>query len=470
LSPPVPSAAPSWRRQFRLLAWPFRLVLSAVLGASLLTLGMSEFTVRSAVNERFAVSRVLEREAAANRFMTLLLDIETGQRGYLLLGETPYLEPFQSAVRDIERTGLELRQRVDPESPLRQRLDRVDALTTQRLGFATAVINLAASGQRQAAIELVRQGRGKRLMDEIRGEMAAVQRGSERELWELQARQKSATTWSRLALLVSTVLAIILLVNVARLAINEAATQETLRIKASEDAKLMQAVIASRTAELAALSSHLQVVTENEKADLARDLHDEMGALLTGARMDLSWLQGAAGTDPAVLEKLQQLSDGLSQAMDVKRRVVENLRPALLDHFGLPLALQNHFDETCKKAGLNCSTTISEELADLPENIGIALFRVGQESLTNILRHAQAKNVHLEIRKDAGDLCLEIRDDGAGMVIGPPGTYRSFGLAGMRHRIEGLGGRFDLQSGLGQGTRVLIRIPRYSALPSAVDA
>jgi len=321
LSPPVPPAAPSWSRQFRLLAWPFRLVLVAVLGASLLTLGMSEFTVRSVVNDGFAVTRVLEREAAANRFMTLLLDIETGQRGYLLLGETPYLEPFQSAVRDIERTALELRQRVDPESPLRQRLDRVDVLTTQRLGFATAVINLAASGQRQAAIELVRQARGKRLMDEIRGEMAAVQRGSERELWELQARQKSATTWSRLALLVSTVLAIILLVNVARLAINEAATQETLRIKASEDAKLMQAVIASRTAELAALSSHLQVVTENEKADLARDLHDEMGALLTGARMDLSWLQGAAGTDPAVLEKLQQLSDGLSQAMDVKRRV-----------------------------------------------------------------------------------------------------------------------------------------------------
>lgn len=457
--PPAPPASPSRLSQLSLLSWPFRLVLLAVLGASLLTLALSEITVRAAVNDGIEVRRVLQREAAANRFMTLLIDLETAQRGYLLLGEASYLEPFQRAARDIEPAALELRQLVPPDSILSKRLDRVDVLSTQRLGIVTATITLAGSGQQEAAVAMVRQGYGKRLMDEIRAEMLAIQAESQRQFVALQARQDAAKTRSRVALLVSTILAVILLMFVARLAIDQAAAEESKRLQALRDVDRMQEVIAARTADLAALSSHLQVVGEKEKADLARNLHDEMGGLLTAARMDLSWLQGAAGKDPEIGEKLKELSDVLAQAMDVKRRVVESLRPALLDHFGLPTALQNHFDETCRKAGLNCTTKIPETMADLPDDVAIALFRVGQESLTNILRHAKAKNVHLEITDDERELRLEIRDDGSGMEIVEPGTYRSYGLAGMRHRITALGGTFKLDSRLGAGTRIEIRIP-----------
>jgi len=457
---PAPPAAPGRLSQLSLLPWPFRLVLLAVLGASLLTLALSEITVRAAVNDGIEVRRVLQREAAANRLMTLLIDLETAQRGYLLLGEASYLEPFQQAVRDIKPAALELRQLVPSDSFLSKRLDRVDVLTAQRLGIVTATITLVGSGQQEAAVAMVRQGYGKRLMDEIRAEMAAIQAESQRQFVTLQARQEVATTRSRVALLVSTILAVILLMFVARLAIDQAAAEESERLQALRDVDRMQEVIAARTADLAALSSHLQVVGEKEKADLARNLHDEMGGLLTAARMDLSWLQGAAGKDPEIGEKLKELSDVLAQAMDVKRRVVESLRPALLDHFGLPTALQHHFDETCRKAGLNCTTKIPENMADLPDDVAIALFRVGQESLTNILRHARAKNVHLEITEDKSELQLEIRDDGSGMEIAEPGTYRSYGLAGMRHRITALGGTFELDSRLGEGTRIGIRIPR----------
>jgi signal transduction histidine kinase len=198
-----------------------------------------------------------------------------------------------------------------------------------------------------------------------------------------------------------------------------------------------------------------------EKADLARDLHDELGGLLTAARMDLSWLQKtAAGKDTAVLERLQQLADEITEAMDVKRRVVENLRPALLDHFGLPTALKNHFEETCIKAGLSCTTAVLEDIPKLPDDVSIALFRVGQESLTNIVRHAQARNVHLEINVDGDDLTLVITDDGVGMDVQMDKLRHSHGVRGMRHRIESLGGTFDLQSRLNLGTKIQIRIPR----------
>jgi len=455
------TAAPSRVSQLHLLPWSFRLVLLAVLAASLLTLALSELTVRTAASDGTEVRRVLQREAAANRFMTLLIDLETAQRGYLLVGAASYLEPFQRGVRDIEPSARELRRLTPPDSALSKRLDRVDVLTTQFLGIVTATITLAGSGQQEAAVAMVRQGYGKRLMDDIRAEMAAFQADSQRQLLTLQARQEEAKTRSRVALFISTGLAVILLLFVTRLAVDQAAAEEKVRLQATRDADRMQEIIAARTAELAALSSHLQMVGEKEKADLARNLHDEMGGLLTAARMDLSWLQGAtAGKEPEIREKLQQLSDGLGQAMDVKRRVVESLRPALLDHFGLPTALQNHFDETCKKAGLNCTTRIPEAMTDLPDDVAIALFRVGQESLTNIVRHAQAKNVHLEITEHDGELRLEVRDDGSGMEIAEPGTYRSYGLAGMRHRITALGGTFELDSRLGAGTRIYIRIPR----------
>lgn len=460
MSHPLPPAGLSRLSQLHLVPWPFRLVLLAVLGASVLTLALSELTVRSAMGDGNRINAILERQAVAHSLLTLVVDVETAQRGYLLLGEPKYLEPYDAAVRDLRSTALDLRRLLPASSSLASRLDRIDELITRRLGFATTTITLAASGRRDEALQAVGEGHGRQLMDEIRAEMRSFQLASAAERASLQARRDAAANGSRIALLLSTLLAIVLLLVVVRLAIDQATAQAALRSKAADDAATMQEVITSRTADLASLSSHLQVVGEKEKAELARNLHDEMGGLLTAARMDLSWLQGAAaGKDPAWLDKLQQLANGLSQAMDVKRRVVESLRPALLDHFGLPTALQNHFDETCRKAGLNCMTKIPEEMANLPDEVAIALFRVGQESLTNIVRHAQAKNVHLEIVEGQGALRLEIRDDGSGMDIAQPGTYQSYGLAGMRHRVEGLGGQFELSSQLGKGTRISITIP-----------
>jgi signal transduction histidine kinase len=216
--------------------------------------------------------------------------------------------------------------------------------------------------------------------------------------------------------------------------------------------------VEDRTRELSALSNHLQALSEREKSDLARKLHDELGGLLTAAKMDLSWLQSRL-EGAAIQERLSQLGSVLDEAMDLKRRVVEELRPSLLDHFGLPTALRAYVESTCAKAGLASQIVIEDPCESMPKDTTIALFRVVQEGLSNIIRHAQAKTVKLELSADERHCIVTLADDGRGFDARSPQFRWSHGLMGMRQRAEALGGRLAIESRVGGGTRVRVEIP-----------
>jgi signal transduction histidine kinase len=216
--------------------------------------------------------------------------------------------------------------------------------------------------------------------------------------------------------------------------------------------------VEDRTRELSALSNHLQALSEREKSELARKLHDELGGLLTAAKMDLSWLQSRL-EGAAIQERLAQLGSVLDEAMDLKRRVVEDLRPSLLDHFGLPTALRAYVESTCSKAGLASQIVIEHACESMSKDTTIALFRVVQEGLSNIIRHAQAKTVKLELVGDDGHCIVTLTDDGHGFDARSSRFRWSHGLMGMRQRVEAFGGRLDIESQVGGGTRVRVEIP-----------
>ena len=220
----------------------------------------------------------------------------------------------------------------------------------------------------------------------------------------------------------------------------------------------MSKVVEDRTRELSALSNHLQALSEREKSALARKLHDELGGLLTAAKMDLSWLQSRL-EGAAIQERLAQLGSVLDEAMDLKRSVVEELRPSLLDHFGLPTALRAYVESTCAKAGLASQIVIEHACESMSKDTTIALFRVVQEGLSNIIRHAQAKTVKLELSGDDGHCIVTLTDDGHGFDARSPQFRWSHGLMGMRQRAEALGGQLDVESQVGSGTRVRVEIP-----------
>lgn len=224
-------------------------------------------------------------------------------------------------------------------------------------------------------------------------------------------------------------------------------------------ARRVEAEVAERTRELSSLSNFLQTQSEREKALLARELHDALGGILTPAKMDLSWLEMRLGKDPEYNERMRRLSALIDQGIDLKRRIIENLRPSLLDHLGLASALQWFVDEVCRDASIDCRLHISDKLERLPADLEIALYRVVQESVGNIVKHAKAKRLDLVLERTPDGLKLLVGDDGVGIADLELAKTLSHGLAGMMHRVRSVNGTFDIQSRPGKGTRIEVFVP-----------
>jgi signal transduction histidine kinase len=199
-------------------------------------------------------------------------------------------------------------------------------------------------------------------------------------------------------------------------------------------------------------------LSEREKSELARKLHDELGGLLTAAKMDLSWLQSRL-EGKVIQDRLSQLGSVLDEAMDLKRRVVEELRPSLLDHFGLPTAIRAYVEATCAKAGLASDIHIEHACEAMSKDTAIALFRVVQDGLSNIIRHAGARTVRLELNGDKQQCWISLSDDGNGFDSNSPQFRWSHGLMGMRQRAEAFGGHLQVESKVGTGTTLRVEVP-----------
>src|SRR4051812_13783525 len=222
-----------------------------------------------------------------------------------------------------------------------------------------------------------------------------------------------------------------------------------------------EARVAARTEELSALSTYLLRMMESERSQLAKELHDELGGLITAAKMDMAWLHAHIGTslDAASEEKFRSVVQMLNQAMGLKRRVVESLRPSLLDHFGLSVALRSHFEEACAHAGIECVVTLPEDILDLEPASQLTLFRVAQEALNNLVARGQAKHVELVVEPDGDGYTMEVADDGVAMD-----AAQLRALVGMRHRLMGAGGRMEAEAGPGRGHRIRAFAPRPRAV------
>jgi signal transduction histidine kinase len=220
--------------------------------------------------------------------------------------------------------------------------------------------------------------------------------------------------------------------------------------------------LAERIGELSSLSSFLQRNGEREKATLARELHDELGGILTSLKMDLALLRSRVGDEPRYAERFARLDALVDQAIDLKRRVIENLRPSLLDHLGLAAALEWYVDEESRKAGIEPHLAVDRGLERLPPDLEIACFRLVQEAVTNVVKHARATHLDLTVERAAAGLRITVSDDGVG-IADMVSAQRSHGIAGMSHRMHTLGGTLKVLGIAGGGTRLEVFIPLESA-------
>ncbi|MEC5385227.1 PAS domain-containing sensor histidine kinase [Uliginosibacterium sp. H3] len=230
--------------------------------------------------------------------------------------------------------------------------------------------------------------------------------------------------------------------------------------------------VAQRTADLSAaneelrqshvalqrLSSHLNSVREEERRSVARDIHDELGASLTALQLELNWLQRRLADEPALQPKLETMVEVTQTAMGAVRRILTDLRPGVLDHLGLWAALEWLLQDFQARSGVQCryDCAAALERCRLGRDAEIAVYRIAQEVLTNVSRHAAAGSVELGVQSEGRDLLIAIRDDGRGMQV--PAQANSFGLLGMQERARALDGVLHIDSTPGAGTTVTLRL------------
>jgi signal transduction histidine kinase len=205
------------------------------------------------------------------------------------------------------------------------------------------------------------------------------------------------------------------------------------------------------------LTEHLERVREDERARISRELHDELGQELTALHLALSLTQQRFGREPqSIGANLSELTALVQRTQTTTRNLVSELRPRMLDELGLAEAIAWLMRQTEERAGLQC-TLAADDLAGLPAPVASVAFRVVQEALTNVSRHAKAKTVSLGLRRQDGALEIAVSDDGVGMPRRLPG--RGFGLIGIGERVSALGGTMSIESRSGGGTTLRARIP-----------
>lgn len=441
---------------------PLRVLLPLALGVilSLAVLGFAEIGYRRLDFANNAMSAALEMETAVNETLALIGEAESGQRGFLLTGDPSYLKPYKAALPKIDQTFARLRELINANGTavMIDHAGQLNVLIGKKLNELESTLALNERNGREAAFQLIDTGLGQRLMEQIRSQAQGI-------LDELrESSRRGGTRWAqdiefgRVGMLTMTAFTIALLVVVWALARREISSREAKRRTLVEEQRRLEHEVATRTEELSELSTYLQTVREEEKSRLARDIHDELGGILVGAKMDVAWAAQRCRTAlPEAAEKLNRALSVLDEGVEMKRRIIEELRPTLLDNLGISSALDWQVRQTCERAGLQCELNLAD--LELPSEVSIAIYRIVQEALTNIVKYASARNVDVELLGGDEGISLIVHDDGAGLPTGVESNRLSHGIVGMRQRVRALNGTFKISSRAGSGTTIEVFIP-----------
>jgi signal transduction histidine kinase len=212
---------------------------------------------------------------------------------------------------------------------------------------------------------------------------------------------------------------------------------------------------------LRALSSRLETIREEERTTVAREIHDELGQALTGLKLDLAQLSKKLPLkDAALMSHVKSLGEVIDDTIGVIRRISTELRPGILDELGLKAAIEWQVEDFASRvAEIDCQLLATLDDTDLDHSLSTALFRILQEALTNIVRHAYAKHVRIHVKEEAGFVVMMVEDDGRGITEHEVHDPKSLGLLGIRERARILGGEVQISSGKGKGTSLIVRIP-----------
>jgi signal transduction histidine kinase len=429
----------------------------AVLAASVL-IGINETGYIQSTGALEDSAKAARTRGALNRLLQQVLDAETGSRGYLLTGDPRYLEPYSSAVAEISENLDGLRVAYQPDADEYNILAQLSRNVQRKLAEMDLSVRMRKQGNEDAWKFVLMTDVGKEHMDAIRAQTHQLIQGASRKTEVSLQQVQQSLRFARIGIALVTLAGLLAFYLYLRqtTALKVAGDRQQQVLQAERD--LLEHQVRERTASLAELATHLQQVREQERGHLARELHDELGALLTAAKLDVARLKSRLGTPaPEVDERLRHLTETLNSGIALKRRIIEDLRPSSLSNLGLTASLEILAREFSERSGLEVTSSL--EQVELDEDRQLTVYRLVQESLTNIAKYAQAAQVEISVRNYGGHVEVDVKDDGKGFDAAAlrPSTH---GLAGMRHRVEAAGGRLTITAQPGKGTRIAAALPR----------
>lgn len=441
-----------------LLRWTSSRYLGPVTVAlAALVLAFNEIGYQSVerLNEQNSV--ILEARTLSDQVRLTALAMESAKRGYILTGRAAYLEPYTAMSLQFEPL-LEQVGAMAQRYP--EQLGNLDALVEaarRKQSEMVEVLKRFQSGNREAAMELTLTEIGRESMvrindiaDQIQHEQTAAYEGVSR----LRA---SMRYWSRIGIAGLVLLCVAAVFAVLRLGREREQERAHNLAQLSAERDKLEVLVDRRTRELTNLARHLQRVREDERGHLARELHDELGGLLTAAKLDVARVRKRVdGAGPEVAERIHHLSQTLDAGIALKRRIIEDLRPSSLANLGLQRTLEIQCQEFAQRSEIRVQADIADLRLD-PER-ALAVYRVVQEALTNVAKYAQASEVRVRLQRTADAAQLRVEDDGRGFDA-TQSREGSHGLAGMRFRINSCGGELVVRSAPGQGTTIEATLP-----------
>ena len=440
------------------LAYPAALIFAAAF------LIVSEVSYRDSVDTLNELNRIADGRVAIERLKQQLGDAESGQRGYLITGRAEYLQPYHDAMRELGTTQREILHYYEQQRPARLGEAReLVTLASERMAELEALVTLREQGREIAGERQVAKGVGKSQMDRLH-DLAGVLAEEERRAIETQRLGIYRTLMlNRLgigALTAVSVLGLYLFMKQSG-TLHREREQQRVALQAERDALGHQ--VDARTQELRELLHYVQTVREDEKGRLARELHDELGALLTAAKLDVARLKprvGSAADSAELRERLQHLSEALNEGIRLKRRIIEDLRPSALSNLGLVPALEALLEDMQQRLDLKVQAQLEDPKLRPPADL--TLYRCVQEALTNAAKYAKATTLTVSMCDKDGKVRVEVADDGVGFDATAQ-RVGHHGLAGLRYRVEALGGTLRINSAPGKGTRLVAELPRAVA-------
>lgn len=441
-----------WRSAF---AFPVACV------AALALLVISEVSFRRASGSMAELAMMATARTDIQTLWRQLVDAETGQRGYLLTQRTEYLKPYRESLAGIDASlqALGNYYRGHPEGePL---MERLSGLSKDKISELATTLQLHDEGGGNAWRELLMTNIGQEKMESIRT--------LAQQLLQLETQRVAAGRADVHRTLMINRVGVGLMTLLSLLALSLYFRQSTVLVRVQQEQKLavqverdrLEAEVKNRTAQLTELAQHLQTAREDERNRLARELHDELGALLTAAKLDAARLKARLGTmSPEVAERLLHLNKLLNDGIALKRQIIENLRPSSLSNLGLVAALEIVTSEFATASGLQIHADLQP--VSLSSSGELTTYRLVQEALTNIAKYAKASEVWVVLSQQGAEATISVRDNGCGFDTRLP-RQAAHGLLGMQYRVEAEGGQMSLSSEPGRGTRIEARLPTRTA-------